>query len=235
MLPYIIAGCLFASYFIESIFGFGGSILGVALVGNFIDIKQGILIVTFASMICSSFVLLSDFKNFSLRDIFEIFKFALPGIFLGTFLLTVLNSTLLLKFFAVFLLAYSLYSLAKAELKFPRWLCRFVLFCGGVVQGIYATGGPFVLMGYGGEFAHKSHTRATMAGFFLLANVIRVVQLILMGEFDFSVPVNYWWLAGPIAAAVFGGYVVHKRIDDRFFKRGILVLMFIAGVFYLLK
>jgi hypothetical protein len=141
----------------------------------------------------------------------------------------------LLKFFAVFLIAYSLYSLAKAELKLPRWLSRFVLFCGGVVQGSYATGGPFVLMGYGGEFAHKSQTRATLAGFFLFANVIRVVQLILMGEFDFSIPVNYWWLVGPIAAAVFGGYAVHKRIDDRFFRLGILVLMFIAGVFYLLK
>lgn len=235
MLPAIIASLIFLSYFIESIFGFGGSILAIVSVGSFIDIKDAIYLITYCSILCSGFVLLSDWRSLSLRHLFNIFKFALPGILIGAFLLTVLSSPLLLKVFAVFLIAYSLYSLLKPSFKLTGMLSRFVLFCGGVVQGVYATGGPFVLMGYGANFEGKSVTRSTMAGFFVLANVIRIIQLNLMGAFNVQMVASYWWMILPIAGAVFGGFAIHKKLDEALFKRGVLVLILFAGVFYLVK
>ena len=235
MLPTIIAAFVTLSYFIESVFGFGGSILSVALVGSVVDIKQAILIVTYASICASLCILVSDYKSFSLRHLLRIYAFALPGLLIGTFLMMVLNSTVLLKIFAVLLIAYVLYSFLNPTLKLPYWLSRLLLFCGGLIQGIYATGGPFVLMAYGQEFKCKSTLRAVMAGFFLFGNIIRLIQMQVMGKLDMAVFVNFWWLIIPITAGVFGGFFVHLKISDKLFKNGILVLLLIAGVFYLFK
>ena len=235
MLPTLIALSVFVGYFIESAFGFGGTIIALAGVGQLVDVKDAILIVTYASMCASSFVLLSDLKSFSWQHLIKIYTFALPGLLLGTFIFTILQSAVLLKIFAVLLIAYALYSLANPKLCLPYFLSRFVLFVAGLLQGIYATGAPFVLMGYGDKFENKSELRSAVAAFLLFGNVIRLVQLSVMGELKGGVFKDYWWIVVPIAIAVASGFFVHCRINDQLFKRGVFVLMLIAGIFYLVK
>ena len=235
MLNILIAAAVFTGYFVESVFGFGGTILSLVAVSSLVDIKDAIFIVTYASICASACVLVSGYRSFSFRHLYRIYLFALPGTIVGTFLLTMMTSGLLLKVFAIFLIAYAIYSFVNPRLQLPYIISRCILFFSGILQGIYATGGPFVLMGYGHEFRDKSTLRSVMAGFFLFGNLLRLAQLQIMGELNTDIFIQYWWLIVPIGMAVGAGFVVHLKIDDRLFKYGVLALLLVAGVFYLLK
>ncbi len=230
-----IALITFLSYGLESIFGFGGTILFLALAGQFADFKTLIYLSMYISFLSSCFILISDYKNFSFHHFKNIMAWALPGIVLGTLLLQVLSGFLLLKVFAVFLLIYALQGLWLPQLQLPQTIKRGCIMLGGLVHGLYSTGGPFILMGYKDRFEHKSQLRATLAMFFALSNLWRMIQSSIAGKPLLENIAPYLWLAAPLAAAVWIGHRIHVKIDEELYRKGILVLVLIAGLAYLAK
>lgn len=235
MISVIVTISIFVAYFIESVFGFGGTVLALAAINNFVDIKEAILIVAYAAICSSSFILITGYKHFSLHHLVKIYTYALPGVILGTLIFLWLSPVLLLKFFAIFLIIYSVYALWKPNFEMPPLVSRAILFLSGVIQGIYGTGGPFMLMAYGHELKDKSELRTIVAAFLLFGNVFRLIQMSLMGELDSAVFYNYWWIAIPIAMAIGLGFILHVNIKDDLFKKGVLGLMLIAGIAFLMK
>ncbi len=231
----VIAACVFLSYFIESAFGFGGTILFLASISTFMDLKDAVMLATYASMCASLCILFSGYKAFSLSHMIKIFAYAFPGVMVGVWVFTIIDSTLLLKLFAVFLILHSLYSLMKPALKMPYIASRFVLFMAGILHGLYATGAPFVLMAYKHEFQNKLELRTNIAAFLLFGNVIRLTQIYFMGDLNVGDFVAQWWLVFPILIAVLSGYIAHVKMNETFFSYGIYILMMLAGVFYLVK
>lgn len=226
---------LFVAFFIESVFGFGGTILALAAISNFIEVKTAILIAAYAAICSSSFILLSGRKHFSLQHLINIYIYALPGTVIGTLVFLWLSPVLLLKIFAVFLISYSLYSLFNPHFQMPKVISSAVLFLAGIIQGIFGTGGPFMLMAYGHEFKNKFELRTMVAAFLLFGNIVRVIQLSLMGKLDTGIFFSYWWVAAPIALAIGLGYFFHVKIKEDLFKKGVLCLMLMAGLAFLFK
>ncbi|MEM7618758.1 MAG: sulfite exporter TauE/SafE family protein [Pseudomonadota bacterium] len=235
MLSILLAACIFTAYFIESVFGFGGTVIAIAAISYFIDIKTAILIGAYAAICASSFILMTGYKSFSLSHLIRIYTYALPGVFIGTVIFLYTSPVFLLKFFALFLIFYSLYSFWKPDFRMSPLVSRIVLFFSGLIQGIYGTGGPFMLMAYGHEFKTKSELRSMVAAFLLFGNVVRVIQMYFMGQLDTAVFIENWWIIVPVAIAVFSGFTLHKRLSDSVFKKGVFALMLIAGVSFLFK
>lgn len=235
MIGILLAACVFTAYFIESVFGFGGTVLALAAISNFIDVKAAILIVAYAAICSSSLILISGYKSFSLKHFIKIYTYALPGVFIGTVVYLYMSPAFLLKFFGVFLVFYALYSLWKPAFKLSNFLSKAILFLSGIIQGIYGTGGPFMLMAYGHEFKDKSELRSMVAAYLLFGNVVRVIQMYFMGQLDTALLGNYTWVILPVGIAVFLGFFVHKKLNDKVFKTGVFGLMLIAGVSFLFK
>ena len=235
MISLYVAIGVFIAYFIESMFGFGGTILALAILTSFIDIKTAILLVTYAAIIASSCILISGYKHFSLKHLFKIYLYALPGVFIGTVVFLWMSPANLLKIFAGFLIFYSLYSLWKPDFKLSPLLSRCVLFLAGIIQGIYGTGAPFMLMAYRHEFKDKSELRSMVAAFLLFGNVLRVAQMYFMGELKADVFLTYYWIVLPVALAVGAGFFMHLKLNDRVFKIGVACLMLLAGISFLFK
>lgn len=235
MIPILLTISVFLAYFIESIFGFGGTILALAAISNFIDVKAAILIVAYAAIWASSFILISGYKYFSLRHFIKIYSYAFPGVLIGTVIFLWASPAFLLKFFAAFLIFYSLYSLWNPHFKMPTILSRIILFFSGIIHGIFGTGGPFMLMAYGHEFGHKSELRTMVAAYLLFGNIIRFAQLTLMGKLEVDAFIDYWWIVIPIAFAIGIGFLLHLKLNETLFKRGVLCMMLISGIAFLVK
>ena len=235
MIPILLTMSVFTAYFIESIFGFGGTILALAAISNFIDMKAAILIAAYAAIWASSFILISGFKHFSLSHFIKIYTYALPGVLIGTVIFLWASPVFLLKFFAAFLIVYSLYALWNPNIKMPKILSRIILFISGIIHGIFGTGGPFMLMAYGHEFGHKSELRTMVAAYLLFGNIIRFVQMALMGKLEAEAFIGYWWIVAPIALAIGLGFVLHLKLNDTLFKRGVLCMMLLSGLAFLVK
>lgn len=234
-MPLLLSVCFFTGYLIESTFGFGGAIIALGLLAYFIDIKDILYLVLYGASCASLFVLLSDYKKLNLKELYRVYIFALPGILIGSYLMTVLSSGLLLNIFSIFLIAFSIKNLIGKEFNFPPIISKSFLFSGGVIQGIYGTGAPFILMGTRNTLTDKSEIRSTIAMFLLSTNIIRLIQFYIMGDLEIRQISDHWWIAFPIAIAVAIGYFLHKKISDKFFKKGIMVLLLIVGIAYLIK
>jgi len=194
-----------------------------------------VLIVAYAAICASGFILISGYRFFSLHHFIKISSYTLPGILIGTLLFVWLSPLLLVKILAVFLIFYSIYSLWKPNFKMPPLISRCLLFITGVIQGIFGTGAPFMLMAYSHEFKNKSELRTMVAAFLLFGNVLRFVQMWVIGELNSSSFIGYWWVIGPIALAITLGFLLHVKLKDKLFKQGVFFLMLIAGIAFLIK
>ena len=164
----------------------------------------------------------------------RILIYTIPGALIGTYLITYLASGLLIKLFAIILIIYGFFNLFFPDKVIPNYLKKSLVILGGLIQGIYTIGGPFVLMGYKDSFSSKQELRSTMAGYFFLINLGRVVFLIILGESYEDIVFTYYPIAILVIISVWLGYLIHKRIPEILFKKLIIFAITLIGILILL-
>ncbi|MCH2189270.1 sulfite exporter TauE/SafE family protein [Candidatus Gracilibacteria bacterium] len=233
---YIIMMIFFIAFFIESIFGFGGLVISFALLGFFIDIKHAVYLGLYIGIIGSIFILISDYKSLSLQRFREMFVLAFIGVIIGTFIFDFFSSDILLKIFSIFLCVFAVKNLFFPNLNPTTLLFKnSLLFSGGLLQGIFGTGGPFSVLAMKNSFKNKSELRTTMALFFIFFNIVRGIQLWIQGNFEYQIIIDYYWLAFVLLGAIILGYQVHVKISERFFHLGINYILLISSILLFFK
>lgn len=229
---YITLAFLFG-VFIESVFGFAGTVIAFAILAFFVDIKTLVSLALFIGTLSSISIVITDKKSFVKKEYMMMMIYALPGAILGAFLLNYLSSEILLKILAVFLLGLSLHSFF--EPKFSTSSKRVLLFFSGIVHGILGLGGVVAIGTMKNSFSHKSQLRVTFAMLFMTLNLIRGTQYFFQQTLDYSEVMKFWWIPLPLFTSVWLGHKVHLKISETIFKKGISILLLFSGIFFLLK
>lgn len=229
--PWLLGSALFLGYFIESVFGFAGTIIWLSILSFFVDIKLLIFLTVMANIWANTLVLITGKRHIVWKKFFRLAIPALPGLFVGAALVDALSSALLLKVFAVFLVGFALYSLFLPRIQLQSVLQKITLFFSGLLQGIFGTGGPLLLIAMQSSFTHKSEIRSTLALFFLSFNILRAIQYGVQGTFSVSQYAAFWWILPIIFVAVLSGYYIHVAIPETLFKKGIALLLLFSGFF----
>ena len=222
------------AYGLESIFGFGGTIIFLGLSGLIYDFNSLLKLALFVAISSGLAVLIQSYKYLSWGHLSKILLLTIPGALLGTYLITYLTSGLLIKLFAIILIIYGCFNLFFPERVIPNYLKKSLVILGGLIQGIYTIGGPFVLMGYKDTFSSKQELRSTMAGYFFLINLGRAVFLIALGENYEDIVFNYYPVAILVMISVWLGYLIHKKIPEILFKKLIILAITLIGILILL-
>lgn len=220
------------AYFIESVFGFGGTVIFLGLSGLAFDFKLALTLAIYCSCTASFVILLQTWRHFSAAHAKRLFLMTLPGVFIGTWLMDILSGPLLLNIFAGLLVAYAAKEILRPEMQPPKSLGALFVTMGGLAQGVFSTGGPFVLMGYKNNFATRTEMKATMAAFFLVCNILRIGQISLAGTATeiYRESLHYWWIALPIAAGVMLGHGLHLKLPEALFQKGIRYGLLLIGI-----
>tara|TARA_B100000674_G_scaffold489012_1_gene502181 strand:- start:489 stop:1202 length:714 start_codon:yes stop_codon:yes gene_type:complete len=222
------------AYGLESIFGFGGTIIFLGLSGLIYDFNSLLKLALFVAISSGFAVLIQSYKHLSWTHLSRILLLTSPGALIGTYLITYLASGLLIKLFAIILIIYGCFNLFFPERVIPNYLKKSLVILGGLIQGIYTIGGPFVLMGYKDTFSSKQELRSTMAGYFFLINLGRAVFLIALGENYEDIVFNYYPVAILVMISVWLGYLIHKKIPEILFKKLIILAITLIGILILL-
>lgn len=231
----IFIGLIFCFGFgIESIFGFAGTIISLAILSFFFDIKEMIMLGIFAGSIASIFIFLSDRKSLNVKVYTRILLFGIPGLVLGTFFLKNFSSEIIIYIFAVFLFLFSGWTIWSPKFHVPIILKPFVNFIGGTFGGIFGTPGPFFIAAMKEVFGDKSKMRTTLAALFLTLNILRTPLYIKDGILDFDKIIPFWWVVIPLFFTIWIGHKIHVKISERIFQIGVSVLLGIAGTSFLL-
>lgn len=231
----LIATAFSLAFFAQSIFGFGGVLIAFALLGPFVDIKTLVFLGLILSFFSKLIIFLTGLSTFSFKKTLRILLILTPGVFLGAHFLAIFPAGIIVKIFAVFLALYSVYSLFVQEIKINTITQYILFFLGGLVQGMLGTGGPFVVIGGKDYCTNKSEMRTMIAFIFLLSDIIRGTQYHLQGTFNYQTAIDYWWMILLVILSSYLGYHVHLNINEKAFKKGILILLLLAGIVLFFK
>jgi len=221
------------AYAIESIFGFGGTIIFLGLSGFFFDFNSLLKLAMIVGLSSGLAVLIQSYKYASLKHLIKILIYTIPGALIGTYFISYFASDILIKIFALILIVYGCFNLFFPDIKFPQFLKNFFVILGGFIQGIYTIGGPFVLMGYKDYFSSKQELRSTMAGYFFIINSLRAIFFVFLGGSYLEIVKIYYPIALLVMLSVWLGYFIHKQIPEILFKKLIIIAITLIGVLIL--
>ena len=221
------------AYAIESIFGFGDTIIFLGISGFFFDFNSLLKLAMIVGLSSGLAVLIQSYKYVSLNHLIKILIYTIPGALIGTYFISYFASDILIKIFAIILIIYGCFNLFFPDIRFPQFLKNFFVILGGFIQGIYTIGGPFVLMGYKDYFSSKQELRSTMAGYFFIINSLRAIFFMFLGGSYLEIVKIYYPIALLVMLSVWLGYFIHKQIPEILFKKLIIIAITFIGVLIL--
>jgi len=224
---------VFLATLIRSAFGFGEALIAVPLLALFIPLKVAAPLAVLVSITIAAVVVAQDWRKIHLRSTGWLVGATLFGIPVGLALLTSSHQEAVKIALAVFIIAFSSYSLLGSkppELKRDHrlWLlgCGFVA---GVFGGAYGMNGPPLVI-YGAMRRWSAqHFRATLQGYFLPASIIGMGGYWLAGLWVPAVT-HYYLLCLPVMLpAIWLGRVVNHRMRGESFLRYVYLGLAVTG------
>lgn len=241
---FFIASSFAIGFFFESIFGFGGGIIAYSILSFFVDIKTAIISGFYVGTLSSLYIVASSYQHFEKKIFLKLILISTIGSVFGVICFIYLPVKILSLIFGLLLIFIALKNLFleknldhNTQLELQKKKFNFLklklILIGGISQGAFGTGGPFVVNALKCDFANKSSLRTTMASYFLFCNILRMPFLLYKDEFSLTFFKEIWWIIIPVFIAIFLGHKVHLKIKPQQFKIGIGLITLIAGVKFL--
>jgi uncharacterized membrane protein YfcA len=109
------------------------------------------------------------------------------------------------------------------------WQGFLFLFGGGIMQGLYASGGPFVVYYASREIAEKRRFRTTLAMLWLILNLVLTGSLVFTGKLTRFTLSYSLYLLPAVLLGMFAGMKLHDRVSEATFRRLVYALLVVAG------
>jgi len=226
------------AYLVQTATGFGGMLVCMTLGAQLIDLQQVILLMVPLSFLQTGYIVVrhSDGIDWGL-----LLKRVLPlmasGMALAFALLTKVGGPWLGVAFGAMVLGLSARDLhhlrsasATVDKPIPRAASSAAMLGAGVIHGIYAAGGPLLVYAIGREGLSKKVFRSSLSMIWIVLNIILVTRYVLAGEYDREVALGILWLVPTVPLGIVLGEWVHHRVDERTFKKVVLVLLCAAAI-----
>ena len=218
--------------------GFGNAIIALTLALNFFPIDFLIPVIVVLSIVTSLYLALRHRSGIDvplLRK--KILPYTLVGIPIGLIIFRTVRTENLKLGFGAFVLILSVFELIRTvrqdEHESPRPLgpfrSRLWLLGGGIIQGLWVSGGPLIAYWANRNITNKRQFRSTLSSLWLLLNTILLVGHVAMGRFT--------WKSAKMSAIllpfVLGGVVIGERLHDvlpeKSFRIAVYTILIFAG------
>lgn len=231
---YILA--LVVANVIQGITGFAGNILSMppAAILLGVDTARGAL--NLLSLISGVVMVVWFHKHIVWREFAKIVAFMMPGIIVGIWIYSCFPSNALLTPYGAVVAAIGVwYLVGRRETPIPRAIMALLVLASGLMQGMFVSGGPLLVVYAVTVLRDKEDFRATLAVIWLALNIIIFAQSLVAGMVTPSVV--HYTLVGiiPIVAATIIGGRLQKRFDQSAFLKLTYVLLIVSGIMLVAK
>ena len=183
----------------------------------------------------SAYIFYTDRQSFDKKIFKSLVPLCIIGTIIGAFLFAKFSSEILSFAFGILLILLAIKIMFFDNFIFPKIFQKKLIFIGGISQGAFGNGGPFWVNALKNNFKNKSGLRTTMAASFVAFNLIRVIQLSLQGQLKLEFFTAIWWTIIPVFVAIKLGHLIHIKISENLFKKGIALMTIFAGLKFLSK
>lgn len=220
---------------LESIVGFGATVLVVALGTWILPVQLLLPVYVPVNMVLSASIAWRDRGSIDVELLKRrVLPLAAAGLAVGFALYRYAARPELLHAFGVMVVLIGLNELRKvlwppATPSVSRARSNALLLGGGVVHGVFGTGGVLIVAALAGERMEKTRMRATLATLWLLMNLAMVANFIGHGALGLSSLGRSALLLPAVAMGGWLGDRVHRRVTERPFRIAMALVMMAAG------
>ncbi|MGA0034081.1 MAG: sulfite exporter TauE/SafE family protein [Burkholderiales bacterium] len=222
--------------------GFGGGAVAVPLLALVFPVQLTVPVVTVLNMLSSIGHGIADWRQIAWKQILRVMPGSLAGVFIGLYLLSMIDPQPLARALGVFVMLYAVYVLALAE-RTPvipqRWLlatAAFTSMAAGIIGSLFGgAAGPLYVIYLNAARLGKDAFRVTITTIMLFQGLTRIAGYAALGLYDAHV-LKLLALALPvmILGSWLGARVV-RRLNQALFNRVIAAVLLASGAALLLK
>lgn len=223
---------------VEAISGFGSVIIAVTLGANLYDIDKLISILLPISLCLSTYIVTKHHKFIRFKFIMkEILPFMTSGLIVGLIILNYFPVSSLKNIYGVLVLILSIKELYfmlirknKERKDLPNSISAISIFLGGIVHGLYASGGPLLVYGLSSKKLDKDVFRVTLSTIWLIFNLTLFIVYLFTNRVTIENLKVSAFLIPTLILGIYVGEKVHHKINERVFRISVFSILLIAGL-----
>ena len=220
----------FFANFVQAVTGFGGGPISMppsmALVGVG-NAKAAVTCILWATCLI---ITIREIRNIDLKQLGIILAGMVPGVFVGMWLFSTLPLRILMLIYGIIVIligARRLFLPTAGEL--PKALRIAALILSGLMQGMFTSGGPFLVIYSVSAIPDKNRFRATMSTVWTVINTYMVISMFRQGMYADGASYLVLYSIVPVALAIFIGKKVADKLDRELFLKVVYALLMVSG------
>ena len=228
---------------LEAITGFGCAVLAMPFVSSLLGIKMAVQVITILAWLLALYLAIKYWRSINWRQYAIITALMIVGLPIGMALFRSQDTGILSLILALFITAASISQLYRLAAKReegslpPGWRALpyyLLLIVGGVVHGIFSTGGPVVVLYTTKALKDKGEFRATLCLLWVTLNTLIIARYIAEGSLTGPVLKTTGLLIPFVVIGVYFGEKIHDKIDSRKFSLVVFSMLLLTGIFMLI-
>lgn len=224
--------------FTQTVAGFGFMLVASTLGALVVPVSEIVPLALPMSFMSSSWVAFDQRRLIDKRLLgYVILPAMAVGAAVGFVLSGVLPADFMRKLLGVLVLGFVAMRVlrrGRVPSAWPAWLRSGVIVIAGVVQGLFGTGGPLLVLAMEGSRLPPQIFRATLISVWALMNSALVTALFIDGRYDMTVVMRIAQAIPALALGVWAGQRLHARLSPKRFQASVYVMLTAAALSLLL-
>lgn len=232
----------FAAFACGTVVGFGTTVLTVAFASQLMPFDVILPVIAPLNVALSLYIAVRHRAQTEWRLLLRrLLPLAAFGVPVGLLLFRYRDQGGLRLLFGVFVIAVAAVELrpllagfrgaaARAAGPLPAWAAAGGLFAGGLLHGLFNTGGPMLVYVVARELPDKSRFRSTMGTLFVPLTAALIVDYAMQGLMTRHTVSVTLLSALPVVLGVWLGERLHDRVDQRTFRLVLWTVLLLGGV-----
>lgn len=224
----------FIAYTIQGVTGFAGNIFAMPAGTHLLGLTGSVAVLNAMGVFACGLLALMNLKSVVWRELGKIVGVMLPFLLFGIWLDTVISLDVLLRVYGLVVLFVGAYNLLSPRQRFlPTWLQYVILALAGIIQGMFVSGGAFLVIYAVQNLTDKQQFRATLSMVWTILNLLYALIAFQAGYFTVDVGQTALLCVPFAVAATVLGNRLQKRISQERFLKIAYVLLLIIGLILL--
>jgi len=227
----ILSAGIFVGFYVQTVIGFAGSLMALPILLFSMELPDAVAYISIFYLFSSIFLISKEWKNIDRKIIYRLAIASVIGVILGIVVLTYTKPIILKRGLGVFILLYVGYALlGKKKISLNKKGVAGFGVLAGFFSGLFSTGGPLYVICVENTVKDIKAFRATMIGVLGLVTITRVPALAVSGILNSDHLKMTMFVFPVFLLAQFLGKRTFMKIEDKVFKRSLMLLLCISGI-----
>ena len=221
--------------FVQSVAGFGGTLISMPIGIMLVGIGNAKPVLTFLAWVTGLLMALTGLRHIDWKEFAKMTGVMLIGVLLGIWVFGSVSMKYLLVLYGAVIVVIGLSKLLGKTQKDPKPLWQWVsLSLAGLMQGMFVSGGSFLVIYATSRIKDKQVFRATVNAVWAVLNTVLIISYILDGMLSSEVLNLSAICIVPTLLAIWGANAAAKRINQKLFLQITYLVLIASGAVLLI-